>query len=300
MLPVKKIYVDTKNKTTDSISNSQFKWELPETISLPHNTIFFVDDISIPHSWYTINQNMNDRIYMQVTDIQVLNPIFSGPKPNECRIITLTPGHYNLQQLSAEIATKANAAFANPNLATHFSTSPNNTNNTITITPLDASLMVKVLTDNDLKTGMADVSFYGWSGAWNGPTYDTSNPLDIHDIINNTEGSSSFFSQASPFTTGYVDLQPIKNIYMSSPNLGSFHTFGPTNQRTIIKKIPVNAGNNEMIFNSVTSGNDWLDCSRQTLKTLQFELKDAKGNVGPLNGSHVSFSLVFDKYNEEQ
>ena len=55
-----------------------------------------------------------------------------------------------------------------------------------------------------------------------------------------------------------------------------------------------------MIFNSITSGNDWLDCSRQTLKTLQFELKDARGNVVPLNGSNVSFSLVFDKYNEEQ
>ena len=99
MLPVKKIYVDTKTKTSDSLSNSQFKWELPETLSLPHNTIFFVDDICVPHSWYTVNQNMNDRLYIQVTTTQT-DP---NLKPNECRIVTLDPGHYNLQTLAAEI-----------------------------------------------------------------------------------------------------------------------------------------------------------------------------------------------------
>ena len=61
-IPIKKIYVDTKKKTQDSFSNSRFKWELPETISLPHNTIFYIDDICIPHSWYTIESNMNDRL----------------------------------------------------------------------------------------------------------------------------------------------------------------------------------------------------------------------------------------------
>ena len=41
-LPVKKIYIDTEMKTFDSYSNSNFKWELPETVSLPHNCIFLL------------------------------------------------------------------------------------------------------------------------------------------------------------------------------------------------------------------------------------------------------------------
>ena len=41
-LPVKKIYIDTKMKTFDSYSNSNFKWELPETVALPHNCIFLL------------------------------------------------------------------------------------------------------------------------------------------------------------------------------------------------------------------------------------------------------------------
>ena len=125
-------------------------------------------------------------------------------------------------------------------------------------------------------------------------------PLDINDILNNIEGSSSFFNQANPYTTGHVDLQPIKNIYFSSPNLGTYKTFGPTHQRSVIKKVPVTAGDNEMIFNNVASSNDYLDCSRQTLKTIEFELKDAKGNIVPLHAGHVSFTLVFDKYREEE
>jgi hypothetical protein len=43
----------------------------------------------------------------------------------------------------------------------------------------------------------------------------------MNDILNNTDGYSTFFSAASPHVTGYIDLQPIKNIYMYSTNLGS-------------------------------------------------------------------------------
>ena len=295
-IPIKKIYVDTKKKTQDSFSNSRFKWELPETISLPHNTIFYIDDICIPHSWYTIESNMNDRLYVQVSDNNA-NYLLRG---NNCQIVMLTAGHYNLQTLAAEINSKMNAAFYTNQIPAHFSTTANHINNTITITPQDASLLVKILTDTDLVTGMADVNLYGWGGAWNGTAYNTSQPNDINDIIGNAEGSSSFFSQASPFSTGYIDLQPIKNIYMYSPNLGTFKTYGPMGEVTIVKKIPVNAGDNMMIFDNVSSSSDYLDCSRQTLKTIQFELKDVHGTLIPLHGAHVSFSLVFDKYRENE
>tara|TARA_B100000513_G_scaffold195689_1_gene127003 strand:+ start:363 stop:1259 length:897 start_codon:yes stop_codon:yes gene_type:complete len=296
-LPVKKIYVDTKNKTDDSISNSQFKWELPETISLPHNCIFYIDDITIPHSWYTINANLNDRLYIQMTNN---NYTLVSLRPNTCHIVTLTPGHYNLATLAAEIQIKANTAFGTASIPNPFLVTPNQANHKITITPTDPTLEVKILTDTDLKTGMADVNIAGWLGLWTGPSYDTSNPLDINDILNNTEGSSSFFNQANPHITGYIDLQPIKNVYFTSPNLGTYKTFGPTHQRSVIKKVPVTAGDNEMIFDRVSSSNDYLDCSRQTLKTIEFELKDGKGNIVPLHAGHVSFTIVFDKYKEEE
>ena len=52
-----------------------------------------------------------------------------------------------------------------------------------------------------------------------------------------------------------------------------------------------------MVIDQIMSTNDFLDCSKQTLQTLEFHLKTAKGKYVPLHGNHVSFSLVFNKYN---
>ena len=161
----------------------------------------------------------------------------------------------------------------------------------MTITPNTANYKAKILSDYDLKIQLAHSS-----KPWTGPAYNIDNPGDINDIIKNTSGSAGFHTQADPYTTGYIDLQPIKNVYITSPNLGTYKTFSPSKGVTVIKKVPVTANDNQMIFSNVTSSNDYLDCSRQTLRTLTFELQDVHGNIIPLHGSHVSFSLVFDKY----
>ena len=48
-LPIKKIYVDTKFKAYNSISNINFKVELPMSVTFPENVVFYIDDVSIPH-----------------------------------------------------------------------------------------------------------------------------------------------------------------------------------------------------------------------------------------------------------
>ena len=50
----KKVYIDSRYKTSDSISNGGFKFEIKEALDLPERTVCYIDDISIPHSWYTI------------------------------------------------------------------------------------------------------------------------------------------------------------------------------------------------------------------------------------------------------
>ena len=51
---VKKVYIDSRYKTSDSIFNNGFKLEIKEGLDLPDNTACYKDDISIPHTWYTI------------------------------------------------------------------------------------------------------------------------------------------------------------------------------------------------------------------------------------------------------
>ena len=49
MLPIKKIYIDTRFMSSDSESSSNFKVDLPTTVTLPEDTVFYIDDICIPH-----------------------------------------------------------------------------------------------------------------------------------------------------------------------------------------------------------------------------------------------------------
>ena len=135
------------------------------------------------------------------------------------------------------------------------------------------------------------------NNTWLGYSYDSNNSHDMNDILRNTEGTSIFYDSNIPYVSGVLDLQLIRNIYMHSPNLGNFNTIGPQSESTIIKKIPVTADYNQMIFDAVMVGNDFLDCSKQTWRRLEFQLKNAKGDYINLHGGHVSFSIIFSQMN---
>ena len=70
-------------------------------------------------------------------------------------------------------------------------------------------------------------------------------------------------------------------------------------ERGIIKKVPVTANYNQMIYDDAVLGIDYLSCSRQSLSRLEFQLKDVFGNLINLHGNHWSFSLIFTKMKEE-
>ena len=52
----KKVYIDSRCKTNDSISNSDLKFELQGELYLPGNSVLYRSFNSpfIPHSWYTV------------------------------------------------------------------------------------------------------------------------------------------------------------------------------------------------------------------------------------------------------
>ena len=95
--------------------------------------------------------------------------------------------------------------------------------------------------------------------------------------------------------TGYIDIYPIRNIYMTASGLGNFNTMSVAGDRNIVKKIPVNAPHGEVIFDQTVTGMEYLDCSHQTLSRLSFALRDVYGTVIDLNENHISFSIVFSR-----
>ena len=101
------------------------------------------------------------------------------------------------------------------------------------------------------------------------------------------------YSTAQTFESGIVDLRRIHNVYISSANLSSFQTLGPRGESNIVKQAPVTTEYGFTIVDNIVVSHDWIDVSKQLLKTLEFRLSDAYGRTIDLRGMPISFSLIF-------
>ena len=281
MLPVKKIYVDSKYKTTDSVSDSNFKFQLPQTCYMPDDSKFFISDVCIPHTWNTIN-DFNSKLYLRIVYTGGANPGL-----REDYILDLTQKSY----IGSTFATMLKAKIQEklPNITT-IQCSYDGTTHKLSIT-INADIEFQFLTDKEL---LNPATLTAGNFAWNGSAYDTNSLKSANAIISNTANNSTAYANVYPFNN-HLNLQPIRNIYIHSPNLGNFQTLGARGEQTIIKKVPVSSNQGEMIFSDYTSsGYDMLDCSKQTLRQLEFRLTNVDGIEILLNDNHVSFSIVFN------
>ena len=269
-LPIKKIYIDSKFRRKDSVSSSNFKIDLPYTLKLGENTVFYVDDVCVPHTWHTVEQNINDKLYLRLTHNYA----------DTDYIFTLRPQTYNGSQLASEINSQINTTVFAGNASVP-AVSYNSQNQTISVSV--SGFDCKILTDYELKTL-----------TWGGTSYNKNDLQSVNELLSNNENTSTTGTVSTPVEF-YLNLQPVRNIYLRSPNISSFSTIGCNGESSIIKKIPVTSNYGGMVFSTVTSGSDFLDCSKQTWKTLEFHLLDVNSNYINLHGSNVSFSLVLDK-----
>ena len=107
MLPIKKIYIDTRQKTADSASHSDFSIDLPITILMPDDTGFYVEDICLPISWWSIEEGYNDTLFMDFE--------------NSFKQVQLIPGNYSATEAGAEIIRAINSTSATIKFSGFFS-----------------------------------------------------------------------------------------------------------------------------------------------------------------------------------
>ena len=253
-----------------------FKIELPYTVKFNDNTIFYVDDVCIPHTWHTVEAGVNDKLYIRT--------ILNGA--NTDYVLTLTAQNYSGVQMKTELLAKLGSLMFNGSALVPIVDFNSQTQRiSVSITGHEC----KIMTDLELKNIIN----------WGGTAYDKSDLESVNALLTNFGSVSTVGTQATPVQF-YLNLQPVRNVYMRSPNISSFNTIGANGESSIIKKIPVSSGYGDMIFNNVTASNDFLDCSNQTWRTLEFHLLDVNSNYINLHGSNISFSLIMDKQNPNQ
>ncbi len=88
MLPIKKIYIDSRFKSCDSACHSDFKIDLPITPLMPEDTGSYIDDVCIPHTWYPISER---------------NHLVAFRYANANYFVYVTPGNYTTVDLGVGI-----------------------------------------------------------------------------------------------------------------------------------------------------------------------------------------------------
>ena len=101
MLEVKKIYIDTRFKTSDSKSDSDFTIELPKTINIPDDTIAYINDIVLPVAWTTIDER-NNKLYYSISHS------VNGNSEKSYWILPIDFKNYNGTILADEMMTTMN------------------------------------------------------------------------------------------------------------------------------------------------------------------------------------------------
>ena len=279
LLPIKKIYCDTKFRRADSKSTSNFKLDLPVTLKLPDNCVFYVDDVSIPYAWHTVVQNVNDKLYFRLSDPSYVLPDFLHVDYT----ITLDSKTYSGTQFVAMIVSKITAVTSGSAVSGSYDTQSKRMSLSV------ANLDLNFFTDKELTDPTYNIS-------WSGTAYNTANLASANELLSNQQSGLPVGNTATP-AEYYLMLTPIRNIYMRSPNLSSFNTIGCNGESNVVKKIAVNVSPGEMITSYITSSTDYLDCSRATWKTVEIQLEDVNGNEINLSGFDWSFSLLLDVMN---
>jgi hypothetical protein len=90
-----KVFNDSRFKTPESKSDSDFTIELSDNIELEPNIGCIVQDITIPHTWYNISQ-LNNSLYFSLNDNDY--------------IIRLAPRTYDIFSLADAIENAMNEA----------------------------------------------------------------------------------------------------------------------------------------------------------------------------------------------
>ena len=261
-LEVKKIYVDSRYRTVSSNSDSDFSIQLSRNIYLPENCVMHIENCVIPHSWYTIEKDVNDKMYF----------IMNGDS-QDYFTLTIPSSNYTGAQLVAALnrllINGLTATYElNTNKITISCPSPSQNAHHINLDSF------QVLTDYEL------LHIFG-----------ISNPSSCNDVITNR--TTKINTLTSPWISGMINLQGFRSVYISSSTLCSYNTLGPQGEQNIIKKVSTNADFGYLIIDHVVSDHDYLSCERMTLNTIGFQIRDVKGNLIPFHDSPVSFTIVF-------
>ena len=101
------------------------------------------------------------------------------------------------------------------------------------------------------------------------------------------------------YVSGMLSLNGFRAVYLSSSTLSNYNTLGAKGESNIIRKIASSADFGYQIIDQMVSDHAFLPVGNISLNTIDFQVKDVKGNYITFRGSHISFTIKFTIRNEQ-
>ena len=278
MIKFKKIYIDSSYKVSGT--SSDFVIDLPETVQLEDNIKCILHEVSIPHSWFSIQQGFNDNLYFFQLDPNGVNPDII-----DYRVFSIDEGNYSGAELAERIQFWLNNYFdtRNPDVVRTdtYTASYSAKTNKITIAVNYANLIFNVFTDAEAITNQNE--FTG---------IDVSNLHSINKVLNIVDTSPTH-GIALPFVSGFIDLTPVKNLYIHSNELCNYNQLTVAGNSSIVKKINVSVPYLGIINDNEINDFDYIDVSSKILRRVSFRFTNEFNQTVNFNNVECSFSLTF-------
>ena len=252
MLKFKKVYIDSSYKVSGT--SSDFTIDLPETVQLEDNMLCQIHEVSIPHSWYSINETSNN--------LYVMKGILPSETPSGVtyRKLIIPVGNYTASELATQLETSLNTLDSGDR-TNSFSVSYLAGLNKIQIRSNYPEVIYTVLTDADV---LVD------NGERFVETVDANNLKSINKVLGVYTTSGDASTNVVPYITGFIELTPVKSLYLHCNEISNYNQLTVAGNSSIIKKMPVNVLYLGVINDNEISVVDYIDVSGKMLRRLNF------------------------------
>jgi len=288
----RRIVIDSRYKTEDSISDTDFWVSLPYAVEIPKGSQLFVDGFSCSHSWPTIQSGVNDRVYVQ----EQLGA--AGSHTTQDRIAVLSPGTYNATTLAQELAIQLNAA--------SFIATVGGNSYQWTCSVDDGRILVQHNIPNSAGRG------YLYSKEWTDPpatylravhslsnTQSLASANETLGFITNPNLSDQYIHSGQALTFSFMDLQFHKQIFLCA-NIGESSMQLLNGDTSCIARILVNTQQGDVITHHLSTGLSAVHFSSdEVMQRIRFQLKGYDGQAIHSGGHQVSFELIIQRPSTE-
>jgi hypothetical protein len=201
-----KIHIDSRFRTKNSKNTSNFEIQLSEFLTLDQHTRIYIDEITIPNTFYNITTN-NNKLYVSVKAPDNPDQIY--------RIIEFEEDNHDFNSLALVLKAKLEDAFEGVGFDVDDSTFERKKVYQISTTTIHT---FKIYTDEELKNNLYPL------------TYDIQNPQSINKVL----GIVNINDLNNTYQTKIIDLRAsIHNLFLHSSALSSYQIIGPDNSKTI-------------------------------------------------------------------